>query len=325
MFSKMLTGLRAEAELVNAANCMMLANSHKQGWDLVDQVSGKAMKDRTTITGAAMGMGGIVGLMGVAMANQAVALGSAGLLASASTALAGLGTVAIGTAVLPVATVVVLGTAVAGAVTMGIGSLMRENTEKAAHFENAIKSGDKEIMVKLSGERLGISDWLKGAKNFLGKVMTGRVQDLQTGIQFQAIEQATISAGASVEGHDAVSAYELEDLFGNSVEESDKGKQWVVEKVGSSVWEKLGVAVTDEKIHECLSGTRADTLNSGKILDVNIKTGLVIQSLGRGHATVHRLKDFATIPEVGQNADISYKGGQMRVAQELSQSRGVSR
>ena len=341
MFSKMIAGLRLEAEKVSGANCAMLANSRGKAWELADKFSGQSAKNRATASGAALGMGGVLSLIGVAMANQAAgtvamytgytavqtaAFGAVGLstsagafttmLAGASATLAGLGTVAVGSAILPVATVIALGAGVAGVAVLGISRLMRIDRDKGHAITTALINDDRDSLNKIGRQDVGMSDWLVGAKNWVVKSLQdslGKGGGLSVGSFSPDVNDP--AKGLAMAGY-ACDNYELEDLFGETFEESAKGQQAIVEKIGASMWEKLGVVVTDDKIHACLGGVRGDTTTIGKILDVDLKTGLVIQSLGRGQATVHNWKDFAQVPVVGQDASISYKAGKMQGAKE---------
>lgn len=333
MFSKMIAGLRTEAEKVSEANCLMLANSHEKKWVLENEMSGRTSITQVRDAGALLSGGGVLGLMGLTMANQAAgtvamfagatvaqtagwgAIGlstSAGatttMLAGASTALASLGTVAVGAAVLPVATVVVLGAMVAGLGTILVSQLMQEDQGKAATAEIALGRNDHEKLSKLARENIGITDWLKGAKNFVLKSL--RQQHLDVG----GMGVGPASTGVGLIG-DASQEYELEDLLANSFEESEIAKHALVDNIGANIWAKLGVVVTEDKIQGCLSKTRENIVNCGKILGVDLNTGLVIQSLGRGQATVHNLKDFEPVPVVGQDMTISYKGGKIQNSQ----------
>jgi hypothetical protein len=315
MFSEMMKNLRKEAERASEANSLMLVHSRKQGWDLVDKVSGQTTQNMVRNSGLGMGMGGVIGLMGVAMANQAAALGAAGLLSTASTAMATLGSVAIGSAVLPVATVAVLGTAVAGLALVGVSQFMKVDYEKAAQVESALKSNDRDTLAKIGREDVGIKDWLKGVGSVAVKLMRG---------------QYLGSSGKSIEAEalgDASLDYELEDLFSTTVEQTKQAQAQLVEKISGDIYDRLGVVVTDDKLHACLGKTRNHGVSCGKILEVDTKTGLVIQSSGRGQATVHNLKDFKSVPLVGKDITVSYKGGAMQEPQEQGQSRfnGVGR
>lgn len=304
--------LRLEAERVSEANKLMLLNTRvRDGWDLVDKYSGLAAQQKVAAGGVALSAGSLVGMMGVAMANQAAALGTSTLLGTASTALAGLGTVAVGATVLPVATVATLGASVTGIAILAASKLMRVDNEKGFAFEEAIRGRDGEGLKSLAKQDIGAMDWIKGARNFL----VGSIKQQFFGERAQAV---------SVQNkHDAMLEYECEDLFANSLEESKLGKQALVEKISSEIWDQHGVVVTDDKIHGCLGKTRDTEVAHGKILSVDKERGLVLQSIGRGQATVHSLKDFSKIPQIGAEMTISYRGGQMRNLPEKDLGRGV--
>lgn len=112
------------------------------------------------------------------------------------------------------------------------------------------------------------------------------------------------------------SDYEVSDLL-----DHDEGKQNLVDRIGDVALAKFGVVLDPIKTHEALSQSRGNESFSGKILAVNEKSGLVLMSSGRGSASVHNLRDFANVPEVGKNADISYKQGKMQTGKEQAKER----
>ncbi|MEM8519046.1 hypothetical protein [Janthinobacterium sp. CAN_S7] len=327
MFANMVAGLRKEAEKVSAANYLLLANSHDNS-NSIDGVTGRAAREKTKISGVLMSGGGILGLIGVAVANQAAALGAAGMLTSASAAMAGLGTVAVGTAVLPFVTVAAVGVAVSGIAVMGISQLMSVDVEKGFATSKAIQANDLDGLKKLGSQDVGVSDWLRGAKNFVVKSL----QEKFLGNSARVVEvpaqpdwKQVVPEEKLAQGGNAISLYELEDLLGENLEDSAQGKKRVVDLVAGDAWDKLGVVIADEKIHECLSQTRSNETCIGKILAVDKATGLVTQSMGRGRATIHNLKDFDKVPVVGQDADISYRDGKMQVQKNLGNEREAGR
>ena len=338
MFSKMMAGLRAEAEKVSGANCAMLANlKGKAVYGIEDKISGQSLKNKTFISGMGAGMGGIIGLIGVGMANQAAGMAAAGVsgmvgtsaLAGASTALAGLGTIAVGSAVLPVATVVTLGAAAAGLVVMGISGLMNVNHQKGSDFLNAALANDRSTLSKFGAQDVGISDWLKGAKNLVVKSFRESFNGVSAGLDGRSASvndlpgQALGQDDTYLNKDNVIFDYELADLFSDSFEDSVTSKQKIVDGIAGAAWDELGVVITDDKIHDCLAGTRRDMACSGKILNVNLKTGLVTQSLGRGQAIVHNLKDFQQVPVVGQDANIVYRGGKVQETLRQDNSKAV--
>lgn len=170
MFSDAIKRLRAEAELVSGANCMMLAEEYKKPYK-------HEYFNKIQVTGLTLNAGGVLGVMGLAAANMAAASGSAGILSSASTALAGLGTVAVGTTVLPAAAVIALGVGFVGVATLGIGTLtkhMFKNPIYQAGIDDselscAIRNDDRKTLNEIGARNTGIGDWLKGAKNLVVK------------------------------------------------------------------------------------------------------------------------------------------------------------
>lgn len=341
MFSKMIAGLRREAEMVSGVNCMMLADEYAKSKSHIQDMNGP---NKTQVAGLALGSGGVLGIMGLAIANQAAAYGAAGVLTSASTALAGLGAVAVGVTILPVATVIVLGAGLAGVATIGIGALMKmvPNKIRTADLRDddlswAIRNNQQGMLKEIGMENIGLGAWLSGAKNLLVKSMRESVMGKDNplvksasplGMNHSGVGLAApLGAGASSllggsmasgkEGH-ACREYEIQDLFGGEAE-----KTKMVDAISRVAWEKHGVVVSDDRIRECLGQSQRDASFSGKILAVNEKSGLVLQSTGRGQATVHNLKDFQKIPVVGQNMDVAYKGGLMQGPKEQEQQQGA--
>ncbi len=303
MFSKMMAGLRTEAEKVSASNAMMLEESYQKALLRDDRGMNK-----TQATGLGLGMSGGLGIMGLAMANQAAALGGVSALASASTALAGLGTVAVGAAILPVASVIAIGVGVAGVAALGIGSLMKLAQRDANSIGREIRDNRD-----FGHESASVSDWLKGAKNLV--VNSLRDQFMGKTIETRSNDSLVQSAEKSM-GRDAVLDYEI----ANAVDD-DLGKADIVEKLGAEIWDKYGVVVTDEEIKKSLGGERDNSNQTGKILKVDLEKGIIVQSLGQGRATIHPLKDFQRPPIEGQVATVAYKGGKMQEGREQGQER----
>jgi len=303
--------LRAEAERVSEANKMALLHTKGRGnLDLVDKFSGRAAQQRIQTGGILVSAGSFLGMAGAAMANQAAALGASGLLATASTAMAGLGTVAVGSAVLPVATVATLGASVAGLAVVAASKLMRVNMDKGFAFADALQQGDKAQLRSLAKTNLGLGDWIKGARNLL-------VNSFK--------QQSNVDANRELPArtYDAAFEYEMEDLFGDA-EDSRLGKQALVEQVASEIWDTHGIVVTDDKVHACLGKARGNDSTYGKILGIDKDRGVVIQSIGRGQATIHNLKDFSVEPQLGAEMMVSYRSGQMLNTPAKDMSRSVS-
>lgn len=353
MFSKMMAGLRLEAEKVSESNLGMwnklqMAQDNPRGfsWNVHEKISGQDLKNKVQYAGVGLGVGGVMGIMGVASANVAAASVAAGVsagavtttLASISTALATLGTVAVGTAVLPAATVAVIGAGVAGIAVMGVSKLMGVNSEKAYDVTNALQRNDQNALRQIASENIGVADWLKGAKNLVVKSLREAVMGVDNslvksasplgmnpsgvgsapplGVGANSIPGSSKAAG--VDGH-AFREYDAQGLFPGG----EMAQAKMVDAISRAAWEKHGVVVSDDRIHECLGQSQRDASFSGKILAVNEKSGLVLQSTGRGQATIHNLKDFQKMPVVGQNMDVAYKGGQMQGAKEQGQQQGA--
>ena len=305
--------LRAEAERASQANLMLMAELDDLQLDRVaDKVSGRSLQAGVSLFGAGMSAGSLVGLMGMAVANQAAALGTGGFLASASTALAGLGTVALGAGVLPVATVVALGAAVTGIAVIGASKLLPINHEKGAAVANAILDGDRAELSNIARESPSAVDWLQGAKAVLFKGNAERLLGQDAPEADRALRP------------DAALFYDMADLFAASEQESARSRGDLVEQIAGEIWEKTGTHVDLDSIHSSLAKTRDQVTNVGKIVDVDKERGLVIQSLGRGRATVHLLADFPTPPKVGSDISVSYMRGAMQNPQQALKGRGPS-
>lgn len=307
--------LRAEAERVSEANMLAMADAKGRGSSVADHYSGQTLKSRLEVGGLALSGGSMIGLIGVALANQAAVLGTSGLLASASTALAGLGAVTLGTAVLPVATVATLGAAVTGLTIAAVGKVLSVDHERGADIEEAIQRGDNRLLRSLGRDSLGLKDWLKGAQQVLFK-----------GIKQQFFGEKEPEADRILK-NDARLEYELDDLFSNTPDESLRARNELVNEIAGEIWDSHGVVVDDSALHEALGRTRDGVTNIGKVVAVDQERGLVIQSIGRGRATVHSLDGFDKMPQVGEELTLSYQQGVMRLSRGHASERqfGVSR
>lgn len=296
--------LRTEAERASQANLMLMAELKGEKLDRVsDKVSGRSLQDGVALLGAGVSAGSLLGLVGMAAANQAAALGTGGLIASASTALASLGTVAVGVGVLPVATVTALGAAVTGIAVVALSKMLPVNHEKGAAVVSAIRDGDRDQLSDFGRESPRAVDWLKGARALFFKSNSERL----LGDQAPHAERAVRP--------DASLFYDMADLFSGSEQESLRNRQAFVEKLAGEIWEKTGAHVDFEALHSGLGKTRDEVTTVGRVVNVDKQRGLVVQSLGRGRATVHLLSDFANPPKVGSDISVSYKRGAMQFPQ----------
>ena len=324
MFSKMIAGLRSEAEKVSGSNyerLLVTLSQKDRGWGYVSQVTGENSAEKMQLGGAFLATGGVVGIMGLAAANQAAGImvaGASGLagtsaLASISAALAGLGTVTVGATILPVATVVVLGAAVIGIVAMAVGKAMPIDFNKGHVVGRALQNNDVGALNQIGRDNVGISDWLKGAKNLVASSLKNRFSGAELTPSF---EKSDLAAAGKSNALNVWNNYHISDLF-----DYDEGKQKLVDRIGDVALAKFGVVLDPIKTHEALSQSRGNESFSGKVLAVNEKSGLVLLSSGRGGASVHNLRDFANVPEIGKHADISYKQGKMQSGKEQSKER----
>lgn len=348
MFSKMIAGLRSEAEKVSGSNYAMLMDHPNKG-SIASEISGSSAKDKAMMSAGILAIVGTSGVFGLASANMAAASVAAGVqvgaatmsLASASSVLAGLGTVAVGAFVLPVATVVAVGLLATSAVALVISKAMSVNWSKGIDAQGLAQKNDREGLVNFGATQTGLSDWLKGAKN----IAVNSLKDLFAGDRSLASLNKT-ALSASTDGRaesspapvsmslrsnnpkfaaapikdkknlNVFSDYEVSDLL-----DHDEGKQKLVDRIGDVALAKFGVVLDPIKTREALSQSRSNESFSGKILAVNEKSGLVLMSSGRGIASVHNLRDFAKSPEVGKNTDISYKQGKMQTGKEQAKER----
>ena len=87
----------------------------------------------------------------------------------------------------------------------------------------------------------------------------------------------------------------------------------------------FGVAVNSSKVASALEhGTAAESgVFVGKIVGIDLKSGVVFQSLGRGVGMVHLIDSLSRIPVVGENSTVKYKDGLGAVMnQQLAQNKG---
>lgn len=313
--SGLFASLRKEAERVSASNKIVLFQTNqRQGRNAVDQFSGHSARSKLGVGGLGLGAGSLMGLMGVAAANQAAALGSAGLLASASTALAGLGTVTLGAAILPAATVATLGGAVAGVAIFGVSRLMKVDISRGINLQQALEQGNETRFQKLSNESLTMKDWFSGAKNLLVDAFQ---RDRQKSLELTTHKGLRENdAPINQEKTNLALEYELIDLFGSSPEKDQIMKNDLVSQLSARLWDNRNIVVTEDKIKSFFENSRGNESNFGKILGIDKEQGLVIQSIGRGQATIHKLQDFDITPKIGSEMMISYRGGKMMAPQE---------
>lgn len=93
--------------------------------------------------------------------------------------------------------------------------------------------------------------------------------------------------------------------------------------ISADIFKRHDVVVAHSELSSCLGRDRKNACFSGPILEVDQDRGLVLQSMGRRQATVHLLKDFPEIPQVGSNMDITYRQGEFSTKQpDLSRGQG---
>ncbi|TXI24247.1 MAG: hypothetical protein E6Q67_03235 [Roseateles sp.] len=299
--------LRVEAERASQANLIMLAERQRGKWtshDLSDQFSGRRMQQRLEVGGLALSASSVVALMGVAVANQAAALGTSAMLASASTALASLGTVAAGTAVLPVAPVVALGTAVVGlAIHLG-GKLLPVDHEKGSDFAAALRLVDKTSLTALGSRYVGVASWLQGLKR---QIFDRRKEQVCGEVPVEKAAQVRIHMEASV---DAWARYQLADLFSESPDEARREQAAIIERLVEEMWLHHDVTIDPLQAHAALDGVQ-DVVTTGQVVAVDRERGLVLQTIGDGRVTLHVLRDFDEPPVVGDHLTLTYEGGRL--------------
>lgn len=158
--------LRQAAEQVSVANANLLAQKERGvHGDLAYRASGLQDKERVQAVGAALGVSGIVGVFGVALANQAAELGGSTVLIKAANALAELGTVAVQGSALPVDLVTAVGAGVVGVVVLGVSKAMRSDFGKGLNFERAVHAGNTGAIEAFARTHVSFGSWLQGAAN----------------------------------------------------------------------------------------------------------------------------------------------------------------
>lgn len=327
MFETVMQGLRAEAERVGQSNYLMLANEPlKDKGSIKNRVSGNEKKDRQTVMASILSVGGITGMMGVAVANQAAALGTGAVLTKASAALMGLGSVAIGSAAIPVVTVATLGAAAVGAVLLITSQTMRVDYAKGARVAEAVMKNDLEALKMEGAQRLTTGNWLKGTANYLMKAIREIVPGQSPYVQ--SIENDTVqSHPQNIERRkdDLRLQYFVEDVFSSSVSEGELAKEALIENVADKIWQKHGLVADAEQIKSCLESAPQSRQFVGNVIEVDKESGLVYQSMGRGRVAVHHISDFAKTPEVGKMLEVSYKNGVMQNDKGPNQTHAIER
>lgn len=332
MFSKVLANLRSEAERISGANAELLADSLKKN-KIAYEYSGSAAKDKVLNTGLGLGTGGAIGIMGMILSNPAATINSSGFLINGSNILASLGVVTVGVStVLPVTAVIAFGASIVGIATIGVGIMMKENLDKGDEFDVAAMMNDRSALNKLGRENPGIGDWLSGAKNLVVKSIQENLLNERSSVMTAGIDGYSsngiggIASRNNIPGMDAEARYAFFlNGFNDSLSENsldiDDARQYFVANLADEILVKYGVIVSNESIDKVLGRTQENASYSGKLLAVDERNGLVIQSLGRGQGTIHNLKDFSKSPVIGQSTDIVYKGGKMQDSRSLSQER----
>lgn len=94
--------------------------------------------------------------------------------------------------------------------------------------------------------------------------------------------------------------------------------------LGGEIFKRHHVVVSLTEMRDCMTDSRRNAGYSGRILEIDDANGLVVQSMGRGQATVHKLAHFPERPQLGEYADVHYREGGLSVhCPEPSQ--GISR
>lgn len=327
MFGTAMQGLRAEAERIGQSNYLMLANGPlKEKAAIANRVSGSEKKNQQTVMASILSAGGITGMMGVAVANQAAALGTGAVLAKASAALMGLGSVAIGSAAIPVVTVATLGAAAVGAVLLITSQTMGIDYDKGARVAEAVMKNDLEALKAEGAQRLTAGNWLKGTVSYLMKAIRENVS--RQSPHLQSIENDTVqSHPQNNKRHkdDLRLQYFVEDVFSTSVSEGELAKEALIENVSDQIWQKHGLVADAEQIKSCLESAPQSRSFVGNVIEVDKESGLVFQSMGRGRVAVHHISDFSKTPEVGKMLEVSYKNGAMQGNKGPSQTCAVER
>jgi hypothetical protein len=118
---------------------------------------GMSMKARTEVAGAGVGIGGLIGVMGSALAVQSATLGTGGsVLAALGQSVIAAGTIAGGVYVVPA---VALGAAALGAVGLAASKFMNEEQGRAREL-----AGENP-----GGKRVTATDWARGLKSMVSR------------------------------------------------------------------------------------------------------------------------------------------------------------
>lgn len=57
----------------------------------------------------------------------------------------------------------------------------------------------------------------------------------------------------------------------------------------------------------------------GKVVDVDLNRGLVLQSVGQGRGALHCISDLGKVPEVGDVLDVRYRAGKAAVQDRVAE------
>jgi hypothetical protein len=91
------------------------------------------------------------------------------------------------------------------------------------------------------------------------------------------------------------------------------------------IFKRFDVVVPVSNVMDAIEQRRDNATFNGQVLDIDEQRGLLVQSLGRRHATVHRLDAFENVPPVHEFVKLKYREGAMSMQVERIAVQGVER
>ena len=87
---------------------------------------------------------------------------------------------------------------------------------------------------------------------------------------------------------------------------------------------KHNLLLTPQEVGLCFARGK-EGLQLGKVVDVDLDKGLVLQSVGRGRGALHCIADLGRVPEVDEMLEVNYRAGKATErgrAEEMETGRG---
>ncbi|OJW46225.1 MAG: hypothetical protein BGO63_03915 [Candidatus Accumulibacter sp. 66-26] len=97
-----------------------------------------------------------------------------------------------------------------------------------------------------------------------------------------------------------------------------------VEALIDSAIVKHQLLLTPKDVVLCFARSK-EGLCLGKVVDVDVDKGLVLQSLGKGRGSLHCIADLGRVPKIGEMLDVVYRAGKATERAPVSLETGRGR